>query len=346
MKGSTASDIATYVAAFAAALATSLVATPLARRLALRFNILDHPGGRKAHADPIPYLGGLGIVLAFAAAMTLGSLVRGLDGAYAKVFVILGGALILAAMGLWDDLRGVPGWLKAFVIIPLAVAMYAAGIRVEAFGSEPLNFILTVGWVAGIVNAVNFLDNMDGLTAGVSAIAAGYFAALGALSGQVLVAGLSAAVMGCAIGFLWYNRAPARIFMGDTGTLFLGWLLAALGLELRFQNLQRVTFFVPMAVLAVPIFDTLLISVSRVMRGLSPLHPGLDHTSHRLVRLGLPHTGAVGLHYLAGLAAGWLGVVIVYARPLTAYFVMAWLVAIGFVLGALLLQVPAEDESS
>jgi UDP-GlcNAc:undecaprenyl-phosphate GlcNAc-1-phosphate transferase len=339
----TSGELTTYVAAFAVALATSLAATPVARRLALRFDVLDHPGGRKAHGDAVPYLGGLGIILAFSAAMALGSLARGIEPGYTKMAVILGGAVVLAGMGLWDDLRGVPGWVKAGFIVPLAVGVYAAGIRADPFDYEPLNFLLTVGWVAGIVNAVNFLDNMDGLTAGISAIAAGYFAALGALSGQVLVTALSAAVMGCALGFLWYNRPPARIFMGDTGTLFLGWLLAVIALDLRFENLQRVTFFVPVAVLAVPIFDTLLISFSRLRRRLSPLTPGLDHTSHRLVRLGLPHAAAVGLHYFAGITAGWLGVVIAYARPLTAYLLMGWLVAVGLFLGIVLLRVRPED---
>jgi UDP-GlcNAc:undecaprenyl-phosphate GlcNAc-1-phosphate transferase len=339
----TTADIAMYVGAFVAALVAALVATPVARRLALRFHVLDHPGGRKAHGDPVPYLGGLGIILAFAAATAVGAVVWGIEGGYTKMAMVLGGSVILATLGLWDDLRGIPGWVKAVIEIPLAGGLYASGVRAEVFTAEPLNFLLTMGWILGIVNAVNFLDNMDGLTAGVAAIAAGYFAVLAALSGQVLVSSLSAAVMGCALGFLWYNRAPARIFMGDMGALFLGWLLAALALDLRFSNLQRVTFFVPVAILAVPIFDTVLISISRVRRGLSPLRPGLDHTSHRLVGLGLRHRAAVGLHYLAGLAAGWLGVVIAYARPLTAYLVMGWLVAVGLFLVGLLLQVRPED---
>jgi UDP-GlcNAc:undecaprenyl-phosphate GlcNAc-1-phosphate transferase len=338
-----ASDVAITIAAFAVALLAALGSTPLARRAAIRLRIFDQPGQRKAHADPVPYLGGLAIILAFTVAMGAGAAARGLEGSAGQAATILGGGLVLAAMGLWDDLRGVPGWVKAAVEIPLAAALYASGIRAEVFDAEPLNLLLTVGWVCGIVNAVNFLDNMDGLTAGVSAVAASYFAALAALSGQILVASLSAAVAGCSLGFLWYNRRPARIFMGDTGTLFLGWLLAVLALELRFNNLERVTFFVPVAVLAVPIFDTLLISISRVCRGLSPLHPGLDHTSHRLVHLGLPHSAAVGLHYVAAVAAGWLGVVIAFARPLTAYLLMGWLVGVGAFLGVLLLQIRPDD---
>ncbi|MEX0875739.1 MAG: MraY family glycosyltransferase [Actinomycetota bacterium] len=336
---SDAGDIWTYFAAFGAALVASLVATPIARRTAVRFAILDHPNDRKAHPDPTPYLGGLGIVVAFVAVMVVGAIARGVEGENDKIAVLLGGGLALAAVGLIDDLRPVPWWLKAAAILALAGALYAVGVRAEPFGAWQLNLLLTLGWVLGITSAVNFLDNMDGLTAGVAAIAAGYIAVLTALTGQMVVASLSAAVAGCALGFLWYNRPPARIFMGDTGTLFLGWLLAALALEPRFDNLQRVTFFVPIAVLAVPIFDTAMITMSRIRRGHSPLKPGLDHTSHRLVRLGIPRPAAVGLHYVAAIGCGWLGVVIAFAQPSTAYLLMGWMVALGLFVAVLLLQV-------
>lgn len=336
-------DIRTYLAAFIVALATALAVTPLARRVALRHGVLDHPGERKVQSDPVPYLGGVGIVLAFVAAMTLGSLVYDLGGEYTKLAVILGGAVVLAAMGLWDDLRPIPGWVKAVVILPLAVALYAAGVRADPFGTWQLNFLLTVGWVAGIVNAFNFLDNMDGLTAGVSAIAAAFFAVLAAGSEQVVVGALAAAVAGCALGFLWYNRPPARIFMGDMGSHFLGWLLAAVALELEFENLKRVAFFVPIAILGVPIFDTALIVTSRIRRGLSPMQAGLDHTSHRLVRKGISRTTVVALHYLVAAVCGALGVVIAYARPLTGYIVIGCVIGVGLMLVTLLLQVSAED---
>jgi UDP-GlcNAc:undecaprenyl-phosphate GlcNAc-1-phosphate transferase len=258
------------------------------------------------------------------------------------VAVVLGGALVLAAMGLWDDLRIVPGWVKVPAEVALALALFAAGVRAQLFGVLPLDLVLTVGWVVGITNAVNYMDNMDGLSAGVSAIAAGYLAVLAALSGQFLVAGLSSALAGCALGFLWYNRPPARIFMGDAGSLFLGFLLAALGLDLRFDNIARVTFFVPVAIMAVPILDALMVSVSRVRRGLSPIRPGKDHISHRLVRVGLPPPAAVGLIHVAGAASGWIGVVIAYSPPLTAYMLMGWLVTMGVVLAGLLLRVKVD----
>jgi UDP-GlcNAc:undecaprenyl-phosphate GlcNAc-1-phosphate transferase len=331
--------IGTYAAAFAAALAASLIATPLVRFAAIRLGVMDLPGERKAHTNPVPYLGGLAIILAFVAAVVSGGLVRGMQGAYPQAVAILGGGLVLAGVGLWDDLKAIPGWIKVPVEIALGCALFFTGVRAELFGVVALDLLATLAWVVGVTNAVNYMDNMDGLTAGTSGIAAAYFLALAALSGQTLVAGLAAALCGCALGFLWYNRPPARIFMGDTGSLFLGYLLAAIGLELRFDNIVRITFFVPVAVMAVPILDALLVSVSRMMHGYSPIRPGRDHISHRLVSLGIPSGAAVGLLYFAGVATGWLAVIIAYSPPLTAYLLMGWLVVLGIFLALLLLKV-------
>ncbi|HVF11940.1 MAG TPA: MraY family glycosyltransferase, partial [Actinomycetota bacterium] len=233
--------ILTYSSAFLVALAAALLATPVARRLALRMGVVDHPSDRKIHTDPIPYLGGVAIIVAFVAAVLGGALLRGIGGSYLQVAAILGGGLILALMGLWDDLRVVPGWIKVPLELVLGAGLYLAGSRAELFGSWPLDLVVTMAWVIGITNAVNYMDNMDGLTAGVVAIASTFFLALAGLSGQVLVASLSAALAGCALGFLWHNRPPAKIFMGDAGSLFLGFVLAGLGLELRFNNIARVT---------------------------------------------------------------------------------------------------------
>ena len=343
MKPSSGWDIGTHVLAFGGAFVASLLATPIARRVAMRLGIFDHPNERKSHPDPTPYLGGLGIIVAFVVVMLAGALIRDVDGQNDKIAVFLGGGLLLGVVGLWDDLRPVPWWAKGTVILGLGSALYAVGVRAEPFSIWQLNLVVTLVWVLGITSAINFLDNMDGLTAGVAVIAAGFISVLTALTGQVVVASLSAAVAGCALGFLRYNGPPAKIFMGDAGSLFLGWMLAALAIEPRFDNLQRVTFFVPIAILAVPIFDTAMVMVSRLRRGLSPLKPGLDHSSHRLVKLGIPRPAAVGLHYAAALGSGWLGVVIAFARPSTAYLLMGWIVAVGAFLAVLMMLVKVDD---
>src|SRR5260370_10792899 len=146
------------------------------------------------------------------------------------------------------------GGIKVALEIVAGLGLSAAGVAAPPFKNVALDLPLNVAWVVGITNAVNYMDNMDGLSAGVDAIAAGYFFVLAAVSRQILVASLAAALTGCALGFLWWNRPPARIFMGDTGSLFLGFMLAAIGLKLRFHALpDRVGFLVPIAVIALPI---------------------------------------------------------------------------------------------
>lgn len=331
-----------YAAAFAVALAGALVATPVARKVALRFGIVDMPAARKVHKDPVPYLGGVAIILAFVGSMALGVVVHPLTGSYGQVAAILISGLALAGMGLIDDLMVVPGWIKVPVEIAVALVLFASGVRAQPFKHLALDLPLNVGWVVGVTNAVNYQDNMDGLSSGVVAIAAAYFFAMAALSHQILVASLGAALVGCALGFLYWNRPPAKIFMGDAGSLFLGFLLAALGLKLRFDNIDQVTFFVPICVLAVPIIDALMVSVSRVRHGLSPIQPGKDHVSHRLVKIGIPSRAAVGLIYFASASCGWLGAVIAYARPRTAYMLMGWLTAMALFLAWLLLRIKVE----
>ena len=333
----------TYLAAFLTALVVCFAVTPLFRAVALRLKIVDQPTERKVHKDPVPYLGGAAIICAFAVALLVGAAVRGVSGSFAQMGTLLGGALVLALMGLVDDLRVVPGWIKVPVELGLGVALYFAGSKAQLFDILPLDLLITVAWVIGITNAVNYMDNMDGLTSGVVAIASIFFLVLASGTGQVLVASLSAGLAGCAIGFLWHNRPPARIFMGDAGSLFMGFLLAGLGLELRFANIQTVSFFVPVAVLAIPVLDALMVSVSRVRRGLSPIAPGKDHMSHRLVIVGVPPKAAVGLIYFASAAAGWIGLVIAKAQPVTAYMLMGWMVVVGVFLAFLLMRVKVDS---
>lgn len=321
--------------------AGALAASPSARRVALRLSLVDMPEARKVHLEPVPYLGGTAIVVGFVLAVVSASLVGDL-GVSSEIWGVLAGGLLISAAGLLDDARALPLQFKLTVEVALAAGLYAVGVRTHLFEVGGLDFILTIGWIVGITNAVNLMDNMDGLTAGISAIAASYLFALGAEAGQPAIAALSAALAGSALGFLWHNRPPARIFMGDAGSLFLGFMLAALGLELRFENIQEVTFFVPVAILAVPILDTLMACAARIRRGDSIFRAGRDHVSHRLVAVGISPRGAVALLYLAGIASGWLGVVIAYAERDTAYLLMGWIVGVGVLLAWLLMRIEVD----
>ena len=291
----------TYVVIFLAALAFAMGGTPVARKLAVVPGVVDQPGARKLHARSMPLLGGVAIY----AACVLAVLVFGDREFVPQLVGILAGATLVSFLGIWDDRSGVRPLLKlGGQVIAAGIVVYS-GIEIESLRNPVLNVIVTLIWIVGITNSMNLLDNMDGLSGGIAAVAAGFFFLLASGSGQFLVATLSVAMLGACLGFLRYNFNPATIFMGDTGSLFLGFVLSVIGIKLRFGNLDLITWMVPVLVLGVPIFDTTLVVISRLRRGLNPLStPGKDHASHRLVALGWTQREAVMLLYLACGALG------------------------------------------
>ncbi len=294
--------LTTLALIFATALVCAIGATPVMRRIALRTGMLDQPSARKVHATPIPRLGGVAMYGAFMLALVLFA-----DRFYiSQVVGIVVGATWVSFLGLWDDRVGLHAGFKLAGQILGALILLIAGVTIDVLHQPILDAALTILWVVGITNAMNLLDNMDGLAGGVAAIASGFFLILAAVNGQYLVASLSAALLGASIGFLIYNFNPALIFMGDSGALFLGFMLAATGIKLRFPTHPLLaTWFIPIVVLALPIFDTTLVFVSRLRRGLNPLtHPGTDHISHRLVARGFTRREAVLILYLVAIALG------------------------------------------
>lgn len=290
-----------YLLIAASALAVAIGATPLIRRLALRFDVTDQPGQRKIHSTPVPLLGGAAIYFAFVIVL----LVYG-DREYVNQVVgIFVGATLISLMGIADDQWGLGSYVKLGGQLLAAGILIYGGVQVQIFNSW-LNIAITLVWVIGITNALNLLDNMDGLAGGIAMIAAVYFTLLASMSGQYLVGALAAALAGACAGFLVYNWNPAHIFMGDTGALFLGFLLAAVGIKLRFpSNSVMITWMIPVLVLGVPVFDTTLVFISRLRRGKNPLTtPGRDHLSHRFAYLTGSRREAVLLCYLLGGAFG------------------------------------------
>ena len=310
---------------FVAALLFSIVATPMARRVALATGIVDTPGLRKLHSEPTPLLGGAAIYAAFIAALLL----FGSRTEIRQMVAIVLGATGVSVLGVIDDARGVPPSLKFLGQFVAAAVAVISGLQVHLFPSDVLNIALSLLWFVGITNALNLLDNMDGLSGGLAAVAAAHFLLLAALNGQYLVGALSAALLGACIGFLRYNFNPASIFMGDTGSLFLGFVLAAVGIKLRFENTFVVTWMVPLVVLLVPILDTTLVVVSRLRRGKNPFTtPGKDHLSHRLVELGFTRREAVLICWLLGSSVGMIAVFLTEAPVGGAYLVAAILAAL------------------
>ncbi|MGH2536669.1 MAG: glycosyltransferase family 4 protein [Candidatus Promineifilaceae bacterium] len=293
-----------FVFIFLIAAGLTAVSIPYVRRFALWAGFVDQPAARKLHGEPIPLMGGLAITLgALLAFLLIFWLLPARPDSPSVLGAVLAAALV-ALVGLVDDRRGLPAWLKLASQFGGFAILALAGVRVQLPIPEWLNLAITFLWLAGISNAINFLDNMDGLAAGVSGVAAVFILLLAASNDQYLVAALAAAVLGACLGFLRYNFRPATIFMGDAGSLFLGFLLAMLGIQLRFPaNVSFVTWMVPVFIMGLPILDTTLVLVSRLRRRVNPFTTaGKDHLSHRLVARGYSQRETVLMLYLlAGL---------------------------------------------
>jgi len=304
---------------FASALVIVIGIMPLTKRAAIRFGFLDIPSTRKVHTHTVPRLGGVAIYLGCIAALLLFS-----DRFYVSQLIsILIGATLVSFLGMWDDRHGLRPLLKLGGQVLATSILISSGIQVTFLEYPLLNLIITFLWMVGITNALNLLDNMDGLSGGVATVACIFFLLLAVMSGQYLVSSLAAALLGACLGFLYYNVNPASVFMGDTGSLFIGFILAALGIKLRFpDNVAFVTWMIPVVVLGLPIFDTALVIISRLRRGLNPLTtPGKDHVSHRLVVLGATQREAVLILYLICCSLGVIAMFLTQATVIEGYFI-------------------------
>lgn len=335
-----------YAGAFGATLLLSWFLTPLMLRVAVRLDVLDEPAERKSHDSPVPYLGGVAIAAAFAITVGAAATVVGPAREAAELAVLLGAALVLGGIGLWDDLRGLGPFSRLAVEVAAGFVVWAVGSGSALPGPDGLDLLVTVVWVVGVTNAFNLLDNMDGLSAGVAVIASLAFCAIAATNGQYLVAAFAAALAGCAAGFLRHNFFPARIYMGDAGSLFIGFLLAVIGLRLRLADAPRsVSLFVPIVVLGVALFDTTLVTVNRLWHGLSPLSGGRDHASHRLVWIGVPVPGAVGVIYAAAITLAWCGLILTRLDQTSGLMLVGLLLVAGLAAMTALSLVPVYANS-
>ncbi len=324
--------------------ASALILTPLCRLLAVRLGLVDRPGGRKIHGEPTPLLGGVAIALA----QILGVLA---SGAVDWVFISIpaAGTLILL-LGVRDDLdpsgEGVRWWLRLIFQVVLAGLVVQAGVRISFLQTPWLGVPITLLWIVGITNAFNLLDNMNGLSAGVAAIAGLTFAALAARyvevgPEQLPTVKAAAALAGACLGFLPSNFR-GRIFMGDAGSLFLGFSLACLAALGSWRSPTVPTsIIIPVLVLAYPIFDTTLVVILRLRRGQSPVVGGRDHSSHRLVRLGLGRLEAVLLIYLFSLSHALTALLVSSVTLRLSLLALAGSTSVLFIFGMVLRKAPA-----
>ena len=350
------------VAAFAL---TGLLTWPV-RALAIRLGAMDAPNlARKTQAEPVPYLGGVAIALGISI-ITLGAVFVGSDNFAGEnneqvkdlALTVLLPALVLGAMGLFDDLRSLSPWPRlitqtvigtvvAFVIVEngtIGTAFGGGDLDAGAGNSSWINTLVTIVWIVGICNSINFFDNLDGAASGAVAIAALGVFVIAFDRGQELVSALSIVTAGATIGFLMWNKSPAKIYMGDAGALFLGIIISVATIRLN-PGITPTwhSLAIPVMLLAVPLLDTCVAVFSRLARGLSPLTGGKDHLSHRLVRGGLTRPlAAISLWSASGVCTLFALVVYFFADTfgtlLIASFAVLWVVAL-----VLFLRTPSQD---
>ena len=314
-----------YIIWFTGSAALATVLTPLARTLAHRLGLVDQPGGQsyKWHQRPTAYLGGAAIAFAV---VVIGILSRGRSPAD-RITVILLGGLVCGAVGVWDDWRSLGVGPKVAATLVGGVAVWAAGVRVAFTGNQVADFALTVSWIVVVTHAVNVIDNMDGVAVGLVAISATAAFVIAILNGETRVALMAVVIAGACIGFLPFNVGPATVFLGDGGTLFLGFVLASLALTLDLPGrglLVRAS--VPVLLLGVPIFNAALVVVSRRRGGRPIVVGGTDGVAHRLVAWGLSRSQATVAFWFAGAALAAAAVLVARAGGAAAVAVDSTLV--------------------
>lgn len=341
--------ISPFLAAGAIALVIAWLLTPLVEWLATRLGVLAHPGGRHIHRAPTPRLGGISIYLAFVVAVLVGlPLERAIKitaGAHQilitipftpafdrPVIGVLLGATVITILGVIDDVRGVSPVEKLFGQVVAAVALLPFGVGMDVltnpFGGMvflgPFGLALTVLWIVALCNVMNLIDGVDGLATGIAAIAAGTVFVASYQRGDIATAMLAAAFIGGTLGFLPYNFNPARIFLGDTGSMLLGYLLASLSVLGTYKSYTALSLLVPLVALGVPVLDTAL-AITRRWRTRRPIFQGdTEHLHHRLLRRGLSQRqAAVVLYLVTGvLGAGALLASGVHRFSLVAVFAL------------------------
>jgi UDP-GlcNAc:undecaprenyl-phosphate GlcNAc-1-phosphate transferase len=268
--------------------------TPVMRKIALKIGAVDRPNlDRKTQKEPVPYLGGVAIAIGITVASFAALLYSDFSTeTFGKALSVLLPAILISAMGLYDDLKGLEPWprLVAQTIAGVAVAIYLIQNNTlgQAFSNQALNYVVTIIWIVGICNSINFFDNLDGGASGTVSVISIFLFAIAFNQGQSLVSALAVVTAGATLGFLIWNKTPAKIYMGDAGALFLGIIIAVLTIRLDPEvGPQSRALAIPLLLMAVPILDTTTVVISRLSRGISPFTGGRDHLSHRLMRKGL-----------------------------------------------------------
>jgi UDP-GlcNAc:undecaprenyl-phosphate GlcNAc-1-phosphate transferase len=335
----------TAAVAFILSVICGALLTPLVRRLAYRLGILDHArSSRKIHGQPIPRLGGIAIVVAFYAPLVGLLVFQSSVGAMflaerEHVIGLFVGGIAIAALGLYDDLRGADAWKKFVVQFAVAGLLYHLGFKMEVLANpfgEPivlgwLSLPFTLLWIVGVVNALNLIDGLDGLAGGVALVAVVTTFVISIERGHPLMMLFSSALAGAIVGFLIYNFNPASIFMGDTGSMFLGFVLASTAIQTNQKASTAVAVMIPAIALGLPIMDTLLAIGRRAVRGRPLFSADKEHIHHRLLARGLSHRQAVLVLYGFCVVLGGAALVLTYANSMQSTLLLLVLAVVAFV---------------
>ena len=336
--------IGIVAAALVVALVVALITTPVVKNLAVRIGAVDVPrDGRRMHDHPIPRMGGLAIFFGFLLSVVV---FMDLDG---QMRGMLLGAAIIVVLGIFDDIYSLRAMFKFVVQIIAALVAALSGNVIEivsnpnVFSSDlywDLGWLavpVTVVWIVAITNAVNLIDGLDGLACGVSAISSMTLLVISLAISDGPVAVLMAALTGACLGFLPYNMNPAKIFMGDTGSTFLGFILAVVSIQGLFKLYTIISFAVPFLMLGLPIFDTCFAFIRRIAHGQSPMHADRSHVHHRLIDMGLNQKQAVAVLYIISAILGLSAVVLTTSGPVKAMLLLMALCFAGAIAGRIFL---------
>ena len=333
------SQLVLYVVlALLVALVVSFLMTPVVKTFAYKVGAIDVPkDNRRMHKVPIPRLGGLAIFIGFMISNLLFVRIT------PEMKSILLGAVIIVVLGVVDDIMALPAGIKFVIQIGAALIPALNGVQILAFSnpnifSDNLYWVLgnlsipiTVLWIVGLTNAVNLIDGLDGLANGVSAISATTMLVIALLASEAQVAIVMAALVGACAGFMPYNLNPAKMFMGDTGATFLGFILATMSIQGLFKYYAVISFVVPFLILGLPIFDTAFAFIRRIAHGQNPMHADRSHIHHRLIDMGLNQKQAVATLYVISAILGLSAVVLTTGGEQKAMLLFASLCIVAVV---------------
>ncbi len=336
-----------FLVNFAYSFILSVIFTYICIKTARYFNMVDIPNERKIHKHPVPYLGGVGIYFAFIISLLI-SLKLSVDmNVYTKgISGLLIASFIIFLLGLYDDLKGADAKLKFAIQIIAALVLVKSGYLVDRI-SNPLggiiyfpywlSIIVTIFWIVGIINAVNLLDGLDGLASGVMGISSLFIFIIAYIQNNYIVAYITIILVGVNMGFLLFNKYPAKIFMGDTGSMFLGLMFAIIAILGNRKSAVAINLLIPIVLLTIPIIDTILAIVRRVNQKRNIFRADKEHIHHRLLNLGIPYKKVILLIYLFCIYLGMISLLSLYL-PNEFIFIILLIVSINIFIGLYVLK--------